>query len=90
MIAGAGGELFKEADLLLDFAQQQTSAVGGNLAAIEAGDKFAGAEVLERQRLELTECRDPNAPPVVTIFLLPQAFTTRRTFGLYPLVRNAG
>ena len=42
---------------VIDLAEQERAAVGGEVAAGEIGDDFAGTEVLKEQRLLGTVCR---------------------------------
>ena len=64
MVGEAGGELADDAGELLDLAEQQGAAVGGDVAAVEVGEDLAGAEAWEsRGRWRYTVC--PSGCPFV-------------------------
>jgi hypothetical protein len=44
MVGEAGGELTDDAGELLDLAEQQCAAVGGDVATVEVGEDSSGAE----------------------------------------------
>ena len=56
MIGEAAGKLFDEMELGFDLPEQQPPGIGSDLAAIEASDYLAAAEILEKKMLLVTLC----------------------------------
>src|SRR5262249_43066346 len=90
VVGEAAGELLDEAELGLDLAEEQSAAVGGDGAAVEAGDDFAGAEGLEEQGGGVTVCHDAAASGVAIKVLVAQPLCQPRGRCARGLVRNMG
>jgi hypothetical protein len=63
VIGEAGGELSDDAGQLLGLAEQQGAAVGGDVAAVEVGEDFSGAEHGKVEVGCVTLCRHRAAFP---------------------------
>src|SRR5262245_16591124 len=77
VIAEAARELLDEAELVLDFAQQQAARIGRDQSAVETRDDGAGAQVLEMQFGWITLCHSKTAPTWERKWLLLSSLTSR-------------
>jgi hypothetical protein len=86
VIGKAGGEPVDEVELGFDFAEQQSAGIGGDGAAIEAGDDLPAAEGLEQEFRGGTVCHgvvasNSGQQGLATIPFMPAARPSRQTFG---------
>jgi hypothetical protein len=58
MIGETPGKLADDAEPLFDLAEQESSGVGGDGAAVKLGDDLAADVRLKEQRLSVTVCHD--------------------------------
>jgi hypothetical protein len=49
MVGEAGGERVEQAELGIEFAEQEGPGIGGDTTAVEVGEDITGAEVLESE-----------------------------------------
>ena len=90
VVGEAAGEWFEEAELGFDLTEEQAAGVGGDGSAVEAGDDFAGAEVLEEQGRGVTGCHGVTASGVGVKVLVAQPLCQLRGRCASAMVRNSG
>jgi hypothetical protein len=86
VVGEAFGELVDEVELGFDFAEEQSSGIGGDGSAVEVGDDVASSEGLEKECGRSTVCHGAVVSTkwqqgLATIPFMPDERPSRQSYG---------